>query len=98
MKSPIFRAVSMPPTLFWVPFKVTLLNISLFTLCFVIGTVISNVNPIFFLIGLFIGHFILIGVATKEPHLDKLCEVWLTTPKKTINLLPPLYGTKKYIP
>jgi type IV secretory pathway VirB3-like protein len=72
MKSIIFKALALPSTFLFAPFKLAIINIALFSVIFIFGTVYLQLNPIFAFIVLMIGHIVAITIGHKEPHIDTL--------------------------
>ncbi|MCK5295782.1 MAG: hypothetical protein KAJ75_02720 [Alphaproteobacteria bacterium] len=72
MRDSIFKAVAMPPRLFWAPFLPALANLGLqFPMMFVVMG-LWQVNPILFAVPIIVCHFTLVAYGMKEPHLSAM--------------------------
>ncbi len=87
MKTPVLRAVTSPPMMFWVPYKIAVINVSLIVFCWIAGVVIFDLNPLIFITLLLGVHGFLVSISAREPHLDTLLEAWSFKQKRTKNLI-----------
>ncbi len=88
MKEPILKAVANPPKILWGPFLPVLLNFGLqFPLMFIfIGT--FNMNPLFFIMLIVIGHISIVLIGAKEPHIGNMIQAFGISNKTSTNLYP----------
>ena len=93
MRAVILKAVANPPKILWGPFLPVLLNLGVqFPIMFMfMGT--FNVNPIWFMASLVLGHVISVFMGIKEPHISAMIQAYGQSAKKTTNLYK-VKGTK----
>ena len=86
MREVILKAVENPPKILWGPFLPTLLNLGIqFPIMFMfMGTL--DVNPLWFMVSLVIGHIVSVAMGVKEPHISAMIQAYGQTAKKTNNL------------
>lgn len=86
MREPILKAVANPPKILWGPFLPTLLNLGLqFPMMFVaIGA--FDVNPIFFIVTIVLGHAFVVLMGAKDPHISTMIQAFGQTNIVTNNL------------
>ncbi len=86
MREPVLKAVANPPKILWGPFLPTLLNIGIqFPIMFMmIGAV--DINPIFFVASIALGHTLVVLAGAKEPHMSSMIQAFGQTYRKTNNL------------
>lgn len=72
MQEGILKAVANPPKILWGPFLPTILNMGLqFPIMFIcVGA--FNLNPIFFMVSVVVGHCFCVLAGMKEPHLSAM--------------------------
>jgi len=76
MREMIYKAVANPPKILWGPFLPTLLNLGIqFPIMFMCMG-IWNLNPIFFIATIGIGHIIVIGMGVKDPHISTMIQAY----------------------
>ena len=78
MKTPILKAVAMPPTLFWAPMLPACINfaVQMAILVALMGAYPGKINPSIFVLTFTIVHIGLIVWGIKEPHLSTLLPSW----------------------
>lgn len=82
MKEPILKAVSMPPKVLWAPYLLAVLNFAVMFVVYLlavgfftsIGIFPFIKNPIFAVVGVTIGHIVLVIWGKKEPHLSTMVQ------------------------
>lgn len=86
MKELILKAVANPPKILWGPFLPTLLNIGLqFPFMFMfLG--LFDMNPLFFMVSIIIGHVCVVAAGAKEPHLSAMIQAFGKSNKVSTNL------------
>ena len=86
MREPILKAVANPPKILWGPFLPTVLNLGIqFPLMFMfMGT--FEVNPLWFMASLVVGHLISIAAGAKEPHISAMIQAYGQSAKTSHNL------------
>ncbi len=72
MREMILKAVANPPKILWGPFLPTLMNLGLqFPLMFICMG-IWNINPIFFMGSIALGHIFVVYMGQKDPHISTM--------------------------
>ena len=98
MKTPILKAVAMPPRLFWAPTALTLVNIAVQTALILValGIASGKLNPLVFIISFSVVQIGLIIWGSQEPHLGTIlpCQkrtkkMWGTNDKIKPGILNP---------
>ncbi len=86
MREIILKAVANPPKILWGPFLPTMLNMGIqFPIMFMfLGTL--DVNPLFFMISLVVGHVICVAIGVKEPHISAMIQAYGQSAKTSVNL------------
>ena len=74
MKVPIYRAVAMPPRLFWAPAKLVMANLGVQLPFTFMLNAFGDFNPIFLVISILVVHLGIIAAGVREPHLSKMME------------------------
>lgn len=72
----ILKAVANPPKILWGPFLPTLLNLGIQFPIMFMSMGIWNLNPIFFIATIAIGHIIVIGMGVKDPHISTMIQAY----------------------
>ena len=76
MREMILKAVANPPKILWGPFLPTLLNLGLqFPMMFICMGV-WNLNPLFFIATIAIGHMVAIVMGIKDPHISTMIQAF----------------------
>jgi hypothetical protein len=96
MPEKILRAIANPPTLFWAPQLLAMVNMGMHAIFMIFGWGFFRVSPLPFIVSLIVFHLILASMAQREPHLATLWQSWGRGTKKTTNLNSG--KTKKFIP
>lgn len=86
MKEPILKAVANPPKILWAPFLPAMLNIGIQFPFMFMAIGLFQMNPIFFMGSILIGHLICIAWGAKEPHLSAMIQAWGQANKTSHNL------------
>jgi len=76
MREPILKAVAMPPRLFFAPFLPAMANFVVQISVLLILIALIDMNPLFVMGTIFLGHVFLIVEGTREPHLSRVLEAW----------------------
>ena len=86
MREVILKAVANPPKILWGPFLPTMLNMGIqFPIMFMfLGTL--DVNPLWFMVSLVLGHVACIAVGVKEPHISAMIQAYGQTAVTSHNL------------
>lgn len=86
MREMILKAVANPPKILWGPFLPVMLNLGIqFPLLFMmVGTV--NINPLWFMVMIIIGHTFCVFLGVKEPHISSMIQAFGQAAKKSTNL------------
>ncbi len=86
MREIILKAVANPPKILWGPFLPVLLNLGVqFPIMFMfMGT--FNVNPLWFMSSLVVGHLICIVLGVRDPHISAMIQAYGQAAKKSNNL------------
>ena len=86
MPEVILKAVANPRKILWGPFLPTMLNMGIqFPIMFMfLGTL--DVNPLWFMVSLVLGHVACIAVGVKEPHISAMIQAYGQTAKTSHNL------------
>ncbi|MBE6444307.1 MAG: hypothetical protein E7020_06570 [Alphaproteobacteria bacterium] len=86
MREIILKAVANPPKILWGPFLPVLLNLGVqFPIMFMfMGT--FNVNPLWFMSSLVVGHLICIALGVRDPHISAMIQAYGQAAKKSNNL------------
>lgn len=86
MKDMILKAVAQPPKIFWGPVLPVILNAGLQFPIMFMAMGLGNVNPLWFVITIVIGHAIVVAAGTKEPHLSAMIQAFGQANKVSQNL------------
>ena len=86
MREVILKAVANPPKILWGPFLPVMVNMGIqFPIMFMfLGTL--DVNPLWFMTSLVLGHVVSIVMGIKEPHISTMIQAYGQTAKQTNNL------------
>ncbi len=86
MREVILKAVANPPKILWGPFLPVMINMGVqFPIMFMfLGT--FDVNPLWFMCSLVLGHIACVFMGVKEPHISAMIQAYGQTAKKTTNL------------
>lgn len=94
MKSEIYMVVAMPKQFLWAPFEMAIINIILSVAVMLICIAVLGMTPFFALIPLVIGHVMLIGIGTRNPHLTTTLRAAGKYPFRRKNISPVSSGVK----
>ena len=74
MREPILKKVAMPPTLFWAPMYIAVMNfiMQMGIMVILIGAFPGQINPLAFIFSFTIVHVFLVVYGFREPHLSKI--------------------------
>lgn len=85
MREPIFKAVCMPPRIFWAPMVPAMLNVAVQAplLLLWVGT---NHNPMLFIFTIVCVHVFIVIYSVKEQHLSNMIRAWgpLSSPTRNV--------------
>ena len=86
MREVILKAVANPPKILWGPFLPVMVNLGVqFPIMFMfMGT--FDVNPLWFMVSLVIGHIASVALGVKEPHISAMIQAYGQSAKKSNNL------------
>ncbi len=86
MREVILKAVANPPKILWGPFLPVALNFGVqFPIMFMfMGT--FDVNPLWFMVSLVLGHITCIAMGIKEPHISAMIQAYGQSAKTSNNL------------
>ncbi|MDD7313237.1 MAG: hypothetical protein PUH03_02645 [bacterium] len=86
MREIILKAVANPPRILWGPFLPVMVNLGIqFPLMFMfLGT--WDINPIWFMASIVLGHIFCIALGAKEPHASTMIQAFGQVAQKTNNL------------
>ena len=85
MRDVILKAVANPPKLFWGAVLPTALNAGL-QIPFMFMAIGMGVNPLVFIVTIVLGHLIVVGLTTKDPHLSGMLQAFGSTNLTSTNL------------
>lgn len=94
MRTPILKAVCMPPRLFWAPFVPAMANFVIQAAGMFILIGLFEVNPLVSLITILVGHTFLVILGTREPHLSHMLKAWGTSGPTSSHNIYPSKGVK----
>lgn len=86
MKDIILKAVANPPKLFWGPVLPAALNAGLQIPFMFMSIGLWQVNPLFWIVSIVLGHLIVVGLGAKDPHLSGMLQAFGTTNIASKNL------------
>ena len=74
MKTPILKAVAMPPKIFFAPMMPAVLNcaVQMALMIALMGAFPGEINPLTFIFTFTIVHVILVVYGVREPHMSKI--------------------------
>ena len=86
MREGILKAVANPPRILWGPFLPVMINFGVqFPIMFMfMGT--WDINPLWFMVSIVIGHIVSVAIGVKEPHISAMIQAYGQTAKKSNNL------------
>jgi hypothetical protein len=86
MRASILKAVANPPKILWGPFLPVMINMGIqFPMLFMfLGTL--DINPIWFMASLLLGHVFCIALGAKEPHVSAMIQAYGQAYRTTNNL------------
>ena len=86
MREGILKAVANPPRILWGPFLPVMINFGVqFPIMFMfMGT--WDINPLWFMISIVVGHIVSVAIGVKEPHISAMIQAYGQTAKKSNNL------------
>jgi hypothetical protein len=96
MRTLVLRVVAEPPQVFWAPLLPAAGNVLINITAMIFGIMGFNVNPLPFFITMLVGHVLIAGYASRDPHLSGRISAWMVSRRKTANLIP-VQGNK-YVP
>ena len=76
MREMILKAVANPPKILWGPFLPTLMNLGIQFPIMFMSMGIWNLNPIFFIATIAIGHIIVVIMGVKDPHISTMIQAY----------------------
>lgn len=88
MRDMILKAVANPPKLFWGPVLPTALNAGLQIPFMFMAVGIWQVNPLFFIVTIVLGHLVVVALGAKDPHLSGMLQAFGQTNVTPVNLYP----------
>lgn len=94
LKADIYLVVAMPKQFLWAPFEMAIINIIVALAIMLLSIGVLGLTPFFSLVPLIIGHAILIGVGTRNPHLTTTLQAAGKYPLRRKNLSPVSHGVK----
>lgn len=97
LKTDVFMVIAMPKQFLWAPFEMAIINIILSVAVMLIAIAVLGVTPFVALIPLIIGHLVLIGLGTRNPHLTTTLQAAGKYPGRRRNLSGVSRGVK-YVP
>ena len=74
MREPILKKVAMPPTLFWAPMYIAVMNfiMQMGFMVILMGAFPGEINPLAFIFTFAFVHIILVAYGVREPHMSKI--------------------------
>ena len=78
MREPILKAVSMPPRIFLAPSALAGANFAIQAAWMFILIGLFEINPIWPLATILMGHIFLTVAGAREPHLSRMLQAWGT--------------------
>ena len=86
MREVILKAVANPPKILWGPFLPVMVNMGIqFPMMFMfLGT--FNINPLWFMASIILGHIVCIAMGAREPHISAMIQAYGQSANKTNNL------------
>lgn len=96
MRTLVLRVVAEPPQVFWAPLLPAAGNVLINITAMLFSIMGFNVNPLPFFVTMLVGHILIAGYASRDPHLSGLISAWMVSRRKTTNLIP-VQGNK-YVP
>jgi hypothetical protein len=96
-ESPVLQAVANPPTLFFVPIGMGMLNIAIQVAIWALLFVTVGLSPIIVIATVILGHVFLISVYAREMHIETIIRAAAKYSAGTRNLVRTR-GRAKYVP
>lgn len=97
-KTPIFKAVAYPPTLFFCPMEIAGVNFALNIVLMLLGIAKLNIPPPVWIISLFSIHIFFSIRTASDPHLALIGQASGRFLKKQPNLIKESLVKTKYVP
>ncbi len=76
MKEPILKAVAMPPRIFWAPFALAIVNLTVQFALMLLWVAVAQGSPMWFMFTIVLSHIYLIVHSTYDPHLYRMLGSW----------------------
>ena len=97
MKELVLKSVSRPMMLFYAPFFLAILNISVqFFVMMLIFLITQKGEAVFMIITIIFVHLILMYIGKKDPHFSSMLVSYFNTPRTTKNIVQE--QCNKFIP
>lgn len=97
LRSTILRGVAYPPTMLFVPFELTGMNVAFNITLMLICLVIFDLTPIIWIISLVVTQVFLIVMASRDAHIVTVLRAIGSFKKTSKNIVPTDEGVK-YVP
>jgi hypothetical protein len=97
LRAAIYQSVATPKQFLWAPFELAMINIVMSIMIMILCIAVFMITPFFAIIPLVVGHIILVGSGTRNPHLVTTLQSSFTYPAKRKNLTALSKGVK-YVP
>jgi len=94
LKSDILQIVAAPKQFIWAPFEMAIINIIMAIAVMLMCIAILDVTPFWSMIPLAFGHFALVGLGAKNPHLTTILQATGKYPFRRRNLAQTSKGAK----
>jgi hypothetical protein len=83
MRTLVLRVVAEPPQVFWAPLLPAAGNVLINITSMIFGIMGFNMNPLPFFVTMLVGHVLIAGYASRDPHLSGLISAWIVSRRKT---------------
>lgn len=94
LKADIYSVVAAPKQFLWAPFEMAIINVILAIAVMLTCIAVLGVTPFVSLVPLVIGHTLLIGIGTRNPHLTTTLQASGKYPFRRRNISPVSHGAK----
>ncbi len=88
MREELLKAVAQPPKVLWAPMVPAIINLGIQFPVMFMAMGVADLNPLFFIVLIIMGHVALVFAGLKEPHLSRMLQAYGQTYIKTTNLYP----------
>jgi len=88
MKEAILKSVSRPMMLFYAPFFLAIINISVqFFIMMIVFLLTQKGEAVFMIVTIVLVHLFLMYIGKKDPHFSNMLISYLNTPRSTKNII-----------